>query len=69
MHTVFTNSSPNGKGPYVIGSHGYSLAFPPTSAQIIELCAVATVFAMLKENKLSISILIANVYSSWFTTA
>jgi hypothetical protein len=32
---------------YVIGSHVHSLEFPRAS-QIIELCAVATVFEMLK---------------------
>jgi hypothetical protein len=46
--TVFTDGSYNGKAAYVIGSHVYSLVFPSTSAQIIELHAVATVFNMLK---------------------
>jgi hypothetical protein len=32
----------------VIGSHVHSLEFLPASAQIGELCAVATVFEMLK---------------------
>ena len=32
----------------MIGSHVYSLEFPSTSAQIIELHAVAAVFEMLK---------------------
>jgi hypothetical protein len=46
--TVFTDGSSNGKAAYVIGSHAYSLEFLPASAQIIELCAVVTVFEMLK---------------------
>ena len=32
----------------MIGSHVYSLEFPPASAQIIEFHVVATVFEMLK---------------------
>ena len=48
MHTVFTDGSSNRKATCVIGSHVYSLEFPPASAQIIELHAVATVFEMLK---------------------
>ena len=47
MLTVFTDGSSNGKAEYVIGSHVHSLEFPPAS-QIIELCIIATVFDMLK---------------------
>jgi hypothetical protein len=32
-----------GREVYMIGSHVYSVEFPPASAQIIELCAVASV--------------------------
>jgi hypothetical protein len=46
--TVFTDGSLNKKAAYVIGSHVHSLEFPSASAQIIELCAVAAVFEMLK---------------------
>jgi ribonuclease HI len=49
MHTVFTDGSSNRKATCVIGSHVYSLEFPPASAQIIELCAVAAAFEMLKK--------------------
>ena len=45
---VFIDSSSKGKVACVIGSYVYSLEFPPASAQIIELHAVATVFEMLK---------------------
>ena len=46
--TVFTDGSSNRKAAYVIGSRVHSFEFPPASAQIIELCAVAAVFEMLK---------------------
>lgn len=46
--TVFTDCSSNGKAAYVIGSHVHSLEFPPASAQIIELRAVAAIFEILK---------------------
>jgi hypothetical protein len=37
-----------GREVYVTGSHVYSYEFPPASAQIIEPCAVDTIFEMLK---------------------
>jgi hypothetical protein len=46
--TVFINSSFNGRETYVIVLHVHSLEFPSTSAQIIELCVVVTVFEILK---------------------
>ena len=58
--TIFTDGSSNGKALYVIGSHVHSLEFPPTSAQIIELCIVAIVLKCSK-NKFLICILIANI--------
>jgi hypothetical protein len=39
-----------GKEVYVIGSHVYSCEFPSTSAQIIELHAILTVFKVLKSS-------------------
>ena len=45
-----------GRETYVIGSHVYSLEFPSTSAQIIELCAVATVFEILKNQAFILNI-------------
>ena len=48
MLTVITNGSSYGKASYIMGSHAYSLEFPPASAQVTELCAVATIFEMLK---------------------
>ena len=48
MLTVFIDGLSYGKAVYVIGSHVYSLEIPSTSAQITELCAVATVFEILK---------------------
>lgn len=48
MLTVFIDGLSNGKAAYVIGSCVYSPEFPSTSAQIIELHAVATVFEILK---------------------
>lgn len=41
--TVFIDS-PSMREVYVIGSHVYSHEFPSTSAQIIELSTVATIF-------------------------
>ena len=32
-----------GRKVYVIGSHVYSVEFPPASTQIIKLCAVASI--------------------------
>jgi hypothetical protein len=51
--TVFIYGSSNEKAAYVIGSHVYSLDFP-TSAQINELCATATVFEMFKNQAFSL---------------
>ena len=48
MLTIFTDGLFNEKAVYVIGSHVYSLEFPSTSVQTIELCIIATVFEMLK---------------------
>jgi hypothetical protein len=63
--TVFTDASSNGKAAYVIGSHVHSLEFPLTLAQIIELCAVAAVFEMLKNQAFNLyiylSIYLANI--------
>ena len=50
--TVFIYGSSNEKAAYVIGSCVYSPEFPSTSAQIIELHAVATVFKVLKNQAL-----------------
>ena len=58
--TVFTDGSSNGKSVHVNGLHVHSLEFPPTSAQIIELCIVAIVLKCSK-NKFLICILIANI--------
>ena len=37
-----------GREAHVIGSHVYFFEFPPASAQIFELDAVAAIFKMLK---------------------
>jgi hypothetical protein len=71
--TVFTDGSSNGKAIYAIGSHIHSLEFPPTSAQIIKLSVVATVFDMLKNKAFNLYTdsqgFTINLYtdSQWFT--
>jgi hypothetical protein len=59
--TVFTDGSSNRKAAYVIGSRVHSFEFPPASAQIIELCAVAAVFEMLKNQALNFYTDIVNI--------
>ena len=56
MLTVFIDGLSYGKAVYVIGSHVYSLEIPSTSAQITELCAVATVFEILKNQAFILNI-------------
>jgi ribonuclease HI len=46
--TIFRDGSSNGKAAYEVRSHVHSLEFPRASAQITELCAVAAVFKILK---------------------
>jgi hypothetical protein len=58
----------SGREVYVIGSHVYSFEFPPASAQIIELCDVASVLKCWKKRS-SFNLYTYSQYIYWLTVA